>query len=255
MGRGIDRQALVKALLETSTELGIRRRELADERRSHAETRALLGLWKDSSGAMHRSVNEAVAERDTVRHVLGCVELALAGREPSDDWPAVAHAVAALRAGKVPDAAWEPRGRWVKRGIREVLASTCGMYRGVVMSEHGWGVSREMSLECDGSGPETGTAGKLAAEAWLDAHGVEYERAEAEVEPAWSDCGDLRSADQTGRLVATVFEDGSWSVWGDYDNVVAGAEADDFDVQRAKEACVACLDAHGVRYQTRPKAK
>lgn len=248
MGRGIDRQALVKALLETSTELGIRRRELADERKAHAETRALLNEHRDGAAADAERALEAEAERDTVRHVLGCVELALAGREPSDDWPALAHAVAALRAGKVEKR--EPKGKWDRYG--GLKSATHGRLVAEV-GLAGWGVCTDDDSIWRARGPETGTAGKLAAEAWLDAQGVEYERAKVEVEAAWREGHkSWRLLDDDGGLRGVAAADGWWSVTSGasfgWDAIGTCESADE-----AKAAAVRWLDEHGIKYETRPK--
>lgn len=123
-------------------------------------------------------LSRALRRAERLEHDLGCVELALAGREPSDDWPAVAHAVAALRAGKVEASeAREPMGAWAHFECDDfdLYIQTGELVASVVDS--GWVASLPGDNGWAARGPETGTAGKLAAEAWLDARGVEYERA------------------------------------------------------------------------------
>lgn len=194
MGRGIDRQALVSALLETSTELGIRRRELLDERKAHEATRTRLAEAGEAlaradaangtlacshdaamalNEALMRAMEErslAIAERDAACHAFGCVVLALRGERPADDWPDEAREVARLVGSKVAvEPAWgddgllrrDPDGATV--GVAYPSGEWCA-WRG------GW---RRMA---DGRGrADTLDLARMAVVAWLDARGVRYE--------------------------------------------------------------------------------
>lgn len=56
----------------------------------------LLAAYIRQGADLHHEARE----RRAMQHALGCVQLALRGEEPSEDWPPEAHAVAALRAAK-----------------------------------------------------------------------------------------------------------------------------------------------------------